>query len=55
MEIMLICMTISIVIYLTCNIFWHKKIIEGKWEYTIYSTIVLIIYIIFALTNLSLV
>lgn len=27
------------------NIYWHKKIIVGKWFYTIYTTILLIIYL----------
>lgn len=40
--------------YLICNIIWHKKIIDSKWKYTIYSTIILISYIIFALLTLSL-
>ena len=42
-EIYLVIMSIS---YIIANIYWHKKIIDGKWIYTIYSTIILIIYLL---------
>lgn len=38
--------------YILCNIYCHKKIIDGKWIYTIYSTIIVSIYILFAWINL---
>ena len=46
-------MIIVTICYLRSNIIWHKKIIDSKWKYTVYSTIILILYIIFALLNLS--
>ncbi len=48
----IILMLLVLVVYLMCNIYWHKKIIDNKWRYTIYSTIIIGIYIIFALINL---
>lgn len=44
---------IVIIAYLICNMYWHKKIIEGKWLYTAYTTIILVIWFLFALTNFS--
>lgn len=45
-----------LIAYIICNIYWHKKIVEHKWLYTMYSTIILLIYItISVLINLSLV
>ncbi len=35
---------------LVCNIYWHKKIIDGKWLYTIYTTIITIIWTLLVLT-----
>lgn len=55
MEIAIIGLVIMPIAYILCNIYWHKKIIEGKWAYTIYSTIILVIYILSVLTTLSLV
>lgn len=43
---------IVILAFVLCNIYWHKKIIDGKWIYTIYSTIIISIYILFAWINL---
>ena len=33
--------------YIIANIYWHKKIIESKWLYTIYTTIIIIIWTLF--------
>jgi len=52
---MIIAIMLVLIGYLVGNIYWHKKIIEGKWLYTIYSTIILIIYFLSALTSLSLI
>lgn len=41
-----------LVAYILCNVYWHKKIVAGKWIYTIYSTSILFIYL-FALINFS--
>ena len=44
---------IVIATYILCNIYWHKKIIEGKWIYTIYTTIIVTICTLFAWINLA--
>lgn len=36
------------ILYIGCNIYVHKKRIESRWIYTIYSTVWLIIYILIA-------
>ena len=36
---------ILLTIYTLANIYWHKKIKEHKWKFTIYSTFIVIIYI----------
>lgn len=46
---------IGIIIVLAANIFgniyWHKKIIDGKWIYTTYTTIILIFYLAFVFSK----
>lgn len=44
-----------LITYIIANIYWHKKIVDCKWEYTIFSTIILLTYFaITVLINLSL-
>lgn len=37
-------------VYFIANLYWHKKIIDGKWIYTIYSSIILVTCTLFVLT-----
>lgn len=36
------------ILYIVCNIYVHKKRAEGKWTYTIITTLTLVIYIFVA-------
>jgi len=47
---MIIAIMLVLIGYLVGNIYWHKKIIEGKWIYTTYTTIILIIWMAFVLS-----
>lgn len=49
----IILMVIVYITYILGNMYWHKKIIDGKWEYTIYSTIIIIIYSLSVLIAIS--
>lgn len=51
----MICILLVLLIYVLGNIYWHKEIVYCKWIYTIYSTIIVLFYIIFVLIILSLV
>ena len=53
MEYNILLISIIISTYLVCNIYWHKKIVEGKWIYTIYSTFIVLIWILFVSINFS--
>lgn len=50
---MILFILIMLTAYIGGNIFWQKKIVDGKWIYFFYSTTILVIWILFALTNLS--
>ena len=41
------------VVYISANVFWHKKIIENKRSYFIYSTIIYLLWLIWYLLYLS--
>ena len=44
---------IILIAYIIGNIYFHNKKIEGKWVYTIYSSIILTIYILLELIIFS--
>ena len=52
-EVKTILTIIVILTYILCNIYWHKRITDGKWIYTIYTTIMVATWTLFAWINLS--
>lgn len=44
---MILLILIMLATYIGGNIYWQKKIVEGKWIYLIYTTTILIIWFLF--------
>lgn len=49
----IVLMIIMWCLQLALNVFWFIKIVEGKWLYLWYSTVIMVIWTLFVLSTIS--